>query len=109
MNPSITGHQMPALFGLDPAAAEPPPRADPAPEPRPAGLRPAAARLVPTSSPDMADPARRPLLLLVVDCPFCNHQHIHPGGHVGAPRPCPRRSRCVGHPGGTYYFPAVQQ
>ncbi|MEU9789078.1 hypothetical protein AB0E27_00390 [Streptomyces sparsogenes] len=109
MNPSATGHQVPTLFGLDQAAAEPPPRADPAPEQPPAGLCPASARLVRTSSPDLADPARRPLLLLVVDCPFCDRQHIHPGGHVDAPRPCPRRSRCVGRPGGTYYFPAVQQ
>ncbi|MCP9209310.1 hypothetical protein [Streptomyces cucumeris] len=108
MNPSATGHQVPTLPGLDEDTAEQRQRDAPAPEQRPAGLRPAASRLVPTSSQDMADPQRRPLLHLVVDCPFCDHQHIHPGGHVGASRPCPRRSRCVGQPGGIYYFPAVQ-
>lgn len=77
--------------------------------PEPMGLRPARATLVATSSPDKADPQGRPLLMLVVDCPFCDHQHIHPGGHVGALRPCLRRSRCVGRPGGVYHFPEVQQ
>lgn len=100
---------MPTLFGPCEDAVPPSPRADPAPGLPALGTVAATARLVTTTSPDMADPERRPLLLLVVDCPFCDHQHIHPGGHIGAPRPCPRRSRCVGHPGGTYYFPAVQQ
>jgi len=46
---------------------------------------------------------------LVVDCPFCDHQHIHAAGLATAPRLCPRTSRCVGRPTGAYYFPAVQQ
>ncbi|MFF7192647.1 hypothetical protein ACFZAM_02875 [Streptomyces sp. NPDC008079] len=72
------------------------------------GLRPAAARLVASRSPDRLDPEGRSLLFLVVDCPFCDHQHMHPGGYVGAPRVCPRRSRCIGRPGGAYYFPFPQ-
>ncbi|URM90385.1 hypothetical protein LUW75_10710 [Streptomyces sp. MRC013] len=50
-----------------------------------------------------------PLALLVADCPFCDHQHIHPAGTAAAPRVCLRRSRCVGRPTGVYYFPAVHQ
>ncbi|MFD8882357.1 hypothetical protein ACFV0H_07515 [Streptomyces erythrochromogenes] len=82
------------------------------PAPGPAdvsGLAPAAARLVVTNSPAMADPEQRAQLLLVVDCPYCDHTHIHPAGHVGQPRLCLRRSRCVGTPGGSYYFPEVSQ
>jgi hypothetical protein len=75
---------------------------------RSGGMQPARARLVASASPDLRDPRRRPLAFLVVQCPFCDHQHIHPGGHVGAPRLCPRTSRCIGRPGGSYYFPAVQ-
>ncbi|MET8172819.1 hypothetical protein [Streptomyces clavifer] len=76
---------------------------------RPRGLAPAAAQLIATRSPDTTDPEQRLLLLLVVDCPYCDRRHIHPGGHLGAPRLCIRNSRCVGTQGGTYYFPAVQQ
>lgn len=72
------------------------------------GMRPAAAHLVNSTVPDMHDPEGRPLAFLVVQCPFCEHQHVHPGGHVGAPRLCPRRSRCIARPAGAYYFPAVQ-
>lgn len=72
------------------------------------GLRPAVARLVATTAPDKHDREQRLLLLLVVECPFCGHQHIHPGGHPGAPRLCLRRSRCVGRPAGAYYFPGAQ-
>jgi hypothetical protein len=72
------------------------------------GLRPAVARLVNSSAPDMHDSARRPLAFLVVECPFCDHQHVHPGGHVGAPRLGQRRARCIGRPGGAYYLPEVQ-
>lgn len=71
------------------------------------GLAPAAARLITTRSPDMHDPEQRPLLLLVVDCPFCDHKHIHPAGHPDKPHLCLLRSRCVGTPGGTYFFPKV--
>ncbi|MFE2017562.1 hypothetical protein ACFW9O_05830 [Streptomyces sp. NPDC059499] len=86
------------LFGT-PAAVATPPR----------GLVPATARLIATRSPDTTDAEQRLLLLLVVHCPYCDRAHVHPGGHLGAPRLCPRNSRCVGAPGGTYYFPAVQQ
>lgn len=85
------------------------PTAGPKPERAPLGIRPATARLVRSTSPDRHAPERRPLLFLVVDCPFCDHQHVHPGGHPGAPRVCPRRSRCIGRPAGAYYFPEVRQ
>ena len=56
------------------------------------------------------DPEGRPLLYLVITrCPYCEHQHIHPAGHLGEPRLCPRNSRCIGAHNGAYYFPAVQQ
>jgi hypothetical protein len=91
-----------SLFG--PAAQADMPR--PAP---PLGMRPAAARLVTTGSPDRLDRDGRPLVLIVVDpCPYCDAAHVHPGGHQGAPRLCPRRARCAGRPAGAYYFPAVQ-
>ncbi|MFD6968338.1 hypothetical protein [Streptomyces sp. NPDC059949] len=73
------------------------------------GLRPAEARIVATQNGDIHDPDRRPALHLVVTCPYCGHQHIHPAGHTGEPRLCPRNARCVGPHGGAYYFPAVQQ
>ncbi|WP_333767729.1 hypothetical protein [Streptomyces sp. IBSBF 2435] len=95
--------EQPSLF----AAAEDPP-AHPR-DARAVGLRPAAARLVITTSPDLLDREQRPLLLLVIDCPFCPHQHVHPAGHVGSPRLCPRRARCVGRIPGAYYFPEVQR
>ncbi|MEE4546751.1 hypothetical protein V2S66_32905 [Streptomyces sp. V4-01] len=85
------------------------PTAGPAPERAPQGLRAASARLVITRSPDRLDRQQRPLVLLAVDCPFCDYQHIHPAGHPDRPRLCPRRSRCVGRPTGAYYFPEVQQ
>jgi hypothetical protein len=72
-------------------------------------LRHAAARLVVTSSPDQADPQRRAKVLLVVDCPFCEHQHIHPGGHVGSVQLGERRARCIGQPGGRYLIKAVDE
>jgi hypothetical protein len=84
------------------------PTAGPEPERTPQGLRPAAARLVTTTSPDRLDREQRPLVLLVVDCPFCDHQHIHPAGHRERPRLCPRRARCVGRAAGAYFFPEVQ-
>lgn len=68
---------------------------------------PAAARLVTTRSLDQNDRQQRVLLLLVVHCPYCDHQHIHPGGHVGAPQLGARRARCVGKQGGAYFFPVV--
>lgn len=82
--------------------------AGPTPERAPQGLKPAAARLIITRSPDRLDSHQLPLVLLAVDCPFCDHQHIHPAGHPDQPRLCPRRSRCVGRTPGTYYFPEVQ-
>lgn len=71
------------------------------------GMAAAAARIVTYRDTQFED--GEPRALLVVDCPFCDHQHIHPAGLASAPRVCPRRSRCIGHPTGTYYFPAVQR
>ncbi|MGI5436188.1 hypothetical protein ACQEV4_01400 [Streptomyces shenzhenensis] len=69
------------------------------------GMAAAAARLVPYRDSQHED--SEPRALLVVDCPFCDHQHVHPAGRASAPRVCPRRSRCIGRPTGIYYFPAV--
>ncbi|MGW3627309.1 hypothetical protein, partial [Streptomyces sp. NPDC000880] len=93
---SFVNPTAPPLFGEAPAAAAPT-----------RGLAPAHARIVTTGTPDMADREQRHLLLLVVDCPYCDCQHIHPAGHAGTPRLCIRRSRCVGTPGGAYFFPEV--
>ncbi|MEU9405070.1 hypothetical protein AB0E08_05080 [Streptomyces sp. NPDC048281] len=71
------------------------------------GMAAAKARLVPYRDTQFEDD--EPRALLVVDCPFCDHQHIHPAGLATAPRVCPRRSRCIGRPTGTYYLPAVTQ
>lgn len=97
--------------GDEPAAADRPAarrKATKDIESGPLGMRPAAARLVVTNSPDRHDREQRPLVLLIVDCPYCEAQHIHPAGHPDAPRVCPRRARCVGRPPGTYYFPGVE-
>ncbi|MFE0720217.1 hypothetical protein ACFW23_04595 [Streptomyces rochei] len=77
------------------------------PTPVALGMAAAAARLVPYRDTQFEDGEQR--AHLVVDCPFCDHQHIHAAGLASAPRLCPRRSRCVGQPTGTYYFPAVTQ
>ena len=69
------------------------------------GMAAAAARIVSYRDSQCEDGEQR--ALLVVHCPFCGHQHIHPAGHATPPRVCPRRSRCVGRPTGVYYFPAV--
>lgn len=69
------------------------------------GMAAAAARLVPYRDTQFEDGETR--VNLVVDCPFCDAQHVHPAGLAAAPRVCPRRSRCIGLPTGTYYFPAV--
>ncbi|MBL3670261.1 hypothetical protein JL475_30655 [Streptomyces sp. M2CJ-2] len=69
------------------------------------GMAAAAARLVAYRDTQHEDGELR--ALLVVDCPFCGHQHIHPAGLAATPRVCPRRSRCVSRPTGVYYFPAV--
>ncbi|MFJ5150862.1 hypothetical protein ACIQCF_04640 [Streptomyces sp. NPDC088353] len=71
------------------------------------GMAAAAARLV--AYRDTQEETGEQRALLVVDCPFCDHQHIHPAGRLDAPRVCPRHSRCVGRPTGTYYFPAVDK
>lgn len=97
-----------ALFGDDTEPAPTTP-ANNRPEPT-RGLRPAPARLIAAHDGDLHDGDRRPLLYLVVTCcPYCDHQHIHPAGHVGEPRLCLRNARCIGTEGGTYYFPAVNQ
>ena len=71
------------------------------------GMAAAAARLVPYRDTQHED--GEPRALLVVGCPFCDHQHVHPAGLASAPRVCPRTSRCIGRPTGTYFFPAVTQ
>lgn len=71
------------------------------------GMAAAAARLVAYRDTQFEDD--EPRALLVVNCPFCDSQHVHSAGLASAPRVCPRRSRCVGRPTGTYYFPAVQR
>lgn len=70
-------------------------------------LRHATARVVVTSAPDATDPKHRAKVLLVVDCPFCDHQHVHPGGRVGDIRLGERRARCIGRPSGRYLIRAV--
>ncbi|MFH8369162.1 hypothetical protein [Streptomyces sp. NPDC018031] len=90
----------PTLFGEDTGQAEtetqPPVRLD---------MAAAAARLVVYRDTQHED--GQPRAHLVVDCPFCGYQHIHPAGLAAVPHVCPRKSRCVGRPAGTYYFPAV--
>lgn len=92
-----------SLFGTDDESPEETPvsRVDPD------ELRHATARIVITTAPDPADPQRRMKALLVVDCPFCQHQHIHPGGWAGDVRLGERRARCIGQPGGRYLLKAV--
>lgn len=97
------------LFDEEPPTAPAPAPKSARPEPT-YGLRPAPARLIAARDADIHDREGRPLLYLVVTCcPYCDHQHIHPAGHVGEPRFCLRNARCIGQPGGTYYFPAVDQ
>ena len=91
------------LFGEDTETDE----AEIQPPPSTLGMAAAAARLVAYRDTQHED--GEPRALLVVDCPFCDHQHIHPAGLASAPRVCPRTSRCIGRPVGTYYFPAVTQ
>lgn len=69
------------------------------------GMAAAAARLVPYRDTQFED--GQPRALLVVDCPFCDHQHVHSAGLASTPRVCPRISRCVRRPVGSYYFPEV--
>jgi hypothetical protein len=92
-----------SLFGEDIEQTE----AEIQPHPAALGMAAAAARLVAYRDTQHED--GQPRAHLVVDCPFCDHQHIHPAGLASAPRVCPRTSRCVGHPTGVYYFPAVTQ
>ncbi|MFF5759652.1 hypothetical protein ACFY7A_29990 [Streptomyces longwoodensis] len=91
------------LFGED-TEQEPTETQPPAPA---LGMAAAAARLVAYRDTQFED--GEPRALLVVDCPFCDHQHVHSAGLAAAPRVCPRRSRCVGRPTGVYHFPAVTQ
>lgn len=71
------------------------------------GMAAAAARLIPYWDTQFED--GQPRVNLVVDCPFCDHQHVHSAGLAAAPRVCPRTSRCIGRPIGVYHFPAVTQ
>lgn len=71
------------------------------------GMAAAAARLVAYRDTVSGETPDEPRALLVVDCPFCGTQHVHSAGLASAPRVCPRRSRCIGLPTGTYYFPEV--
>ncbi|MFJ1667413.1 hypothetical protein ACIOK4_13690 [Streptomyces bottropensis] len=105
----MTTTAAPTLFDDEPTAPPPAPAARDRPE-GVYGLRPAEARLIAAHDSDIHDSEGRPLLYLVVtSCPYCEHQHIHPAGHVGEPRLCIRNSRCVGQTNGAYYFPAVPQ
>ncbi len=94
-----------SLFGSD----DEPPAAQAVSGVDPDELRHATARLVATSARDLADPQHRTRVLLVVGCPFCEHQHIHPGGWVGDVRLGERRARCIGQPGGRYLIKAVAE
>lgn len=105
MTHTTSAPQTTSLFDDEP---KPQPKKTERPEPV-YGLRPAEARLTAAHDPDPNDADQRPLLYLVVTCPYCDRHHIHPGGHAGAPRLCLRNARCIGQPGGTYYFPAVHQ
>ncbi len=105
MKHTASAPQLTSLFDDDP---KPTPKKPDRPEPVRA-LRPAEARLIAAHDPDPHDTEHRPLLYLVVTCPYCDHQHIHTGGHVGAPRICLRNARCIGRTSGAYYFPAVHQ
>ncbi|MEU8906534.1 hypothetical protein [Streptomyces mirabilis] len=99
MNSTITVLPM---FGEDieqETASEPPPAR--------LGMVAAAARLVAYRDTQFED--GEPRALLVVDCPFCDSQHVHSAGLDSAPRVCPRHSRCIGRPTGTYFFPVVQR
>lgn len=105
----MTTTPAPTLFDDEPNPAPPVPASRDRPEPV-YGLRPAPARLIAAHDADIHDAEGRPLLYLVVTCcPYCEHQHIHPAGHIGEPRLCPRNSRCIGQTNGAYYFPAVDQ
>ncbi|MFR9796587.1 hypothetical protein ACL02U_11885 [Streptomyces sp. MS06] len=105
----MTTTAAPTLFDDEPTPATPTPDASTRPEPL-RSLRPAPARLISARTGDPHHPEGQPKLYLVVTrCPYCEHQHIHPAGHPDEPRLCPRNARCVGQPGGTYYFPAVTQ
>ena len=89
------------LFGEDTETDQ----AEIQPQPVRLGMAAAAARLVAYRDTQIED--GEPRALLVVDCPFCDHRHVHSAGLASAPRVCPRRSRCVGRPTGAYYFPEV--
>ncbi|PWJ02417.1 hypothetical protein DKG34_38750 [Streptomyces sp. NWU49] len=91
------------LFGEDAEQIE----AEPRPPAVSLGMAASRARLVAYRDTQHADDEQR--ALLVVDCPFCDSQHVHPAGLLAKPRVCPRTSRCVGRPTGVYYFPAVTQ
>ncbi|MEH0578957.1 hypothetical protein QBA54_31810 [Streptomyces sp. B21-108] len=91
------------LFGEDTEQDQ----ADIQPPPVRLGMAAAAAHLVAYRDTQYED--SEPRALLVVDCPFCDHQHVHPAGLASTPRVCPRRSRCIGQPTGSYYFPGVDQ
>ncbi|MFE7047083.1 hypothetical protein ACFVAM_01745 [Streptomyces californicus] len=93
MNSTIT---LLSLFGEDTEQAAPQARL---------GMAAAAAHLVAFQDTHSDDDELQ--AHLVVACPFCDHQHIHPAGLASAPRVCPRRSRCIGRPTGVYYFPEV--
>lgn len=44
------------------------------------------------------------ILALRVNCPYCEHIHIHPGGTTSKPRKGTRAARCVGRPArGLFY------
>lgn len=70
------------------------------PEPE---IRDATYTAVTTSRPTSEDPADR-IVLLCVDCPYCEHRHVHPGGTVLHPKRGTRKARCVGRPARHLYY-----
>lgn len=63
----------------------------------PPEIRPAAYMAVTTSRPAPAGGNDR-VVLLRVDCPYCEHIHVHSGGTVQHPMRGTRKARCVGRP-----------
>lgn len=77
-----------ALFDIKVKPRVPEPQPDPEPQ-----TRNATARWVTTLRPARTGGW---YALLVVDCPFCEQHHIHPGGTTMHPQLGTRTARCVG-------------
>ncbi|MDH6141014.1 hypothetical protein P3T35_003027 [Kitasatospora sp. GP30] len=77
-----------ALFDIKVKPRIPEPQPDPEPE-----TRNATARWVTTRIPNRKGGWNA---LLVVDCPFCQNLHVHPGGTTMHPQLGTRQARCIG-------------